>query len=69
LFNEAEEIAELEHGKSESSKDKPKRKRNSKPFNEHITREVVIHDIDDAGKVCACCQGELHCMGKDVLRN
>jgi len=27
---------------------------------------VVIHDIDEADKVCACCQGELHCMGKDV---
>jgi len=66
LFNEAEDIAELEQDKSEPPKDKPKRKRNTKPFDEHITREVVIHDIDEADKICACCQGELHCMGKDV---
>jgi transposase len=68
LFNEAEEMAELEleEDKSELPKDKPKRKRNTQTFDEHITREVVIHDIDEADKVCACCQGELHCMGKDV---
>jgi len=66
LFNEAEEIVELEQAESEPPKDKPKRKRNTKPFDEHITREVVIHDIDEADKVCVCCQGELHCMGKDV---
>jgi transposase len=57
LFNEAEEIAELEleQDKSEPPKDKSKRKRNTQPFDEHITREVVIHDIDEADKVCACC--------------
>ena len=68
LFNEVDEISELEleQADSEPPKDKLKRKRNTKPFGEHITREVVIHDIDEADKVCACCQGELHCMGKDV---
>jgi hypothetical protein len=34
--------------------------------NEHITREVVRHEFDDADKVCAFCQGELHYMGKYV---
>ena len=55
LFNEAEEIAELELEQTDRGppKDKPKRKRNTKPFGEHITREVVIHDIDEADKVCA----------------
>ncbi len=57
---------ELEEDKSELSKDKPKRKRNTQTFDEHITREVVVHDIDEADKVCACRQSELHCMGKDV---
>jgi transposase len=68
LFNEAEVIVELEleQDKSEPPKVKPKRKLNTQTFDEHITREVVIHDIDEADKVCACCQGELHCMGKDV---
>jgi transposase len=68
LFNEAEKMVELEleQDKSEPPKVKPKRKLNTQTFDEHITREVVIHDIDEADKVCACCQGELHCMGKDV---
>jgi transposase len=66
LFNEAEEIVELEQDKSEPPKDKLKRKRNTKPFCEHITREVVIHYINVADKVYACCQGELHCIGKNV---
>ncbi|MFC3122514.1 IS66 family transposase zinc-finger binding domain-containing protein, partial [Agaribacter flavus] len=33
---------------------------------DHIPREVVVHDIDEADKVCDCCQGEMHIMGKDV---
>ena len=70
LFNEVEEIAQLEQEKADSE-DKPapekkKRTRNTKPFAEHITREVIIHDIDDADKVCECCNGDMHCMGKDV---
>ena len=70
LFNEVEEIAELEQEKADSEDetptDKKKRTRNTKPFAEHIDREVIIHDIDEADKVCSCCQGEMHCMGKDV---
>jgi transposase len=70
LFNEVEEIAELEQEKADSEDepptDKKKRTRNTKLFAEHIDREVIIHDIDEADKVCGCCQGEMHCMGKDV---
>jgi transposase len=70
LFNEVEEIAQLEQEKADS-KDEPapekkKRKRNTKPFADHIPREVIVHDINEADKVCECCQGEMHCMGKDV---
>ena len=25
-----------------------------------------MHDIAEADKVCACCDGELHCIGEDV---
>jgi len=70
LFNEVEEIAPLEQDKADSedkpAADKKKRTRNTKPFGEHIAREVIIHDIDEADKVCECCNGEMHCMGKDV---
>ena len=70
MFNEVEEIAELEQVQADSEaapeQQKKKRKRNTKPFAEHITREVIVHDIDidEADKVCSCCQGEMHCMGK-----
>jgi transposase len=70
LFNEVEEIAQLEQEKTDSEETQPtekkKRTRNTKPFAEHIVREVIIHDIDDADKVCECCNGDMHCMGKDV---
>jgi transposase len=70
LFNEVEDIAEFEREQADSEEKQPtqkkKRTRNTKPFAAHITREVIVHDIDDADKVCACCQGEMHCMGKDV---
>ena len=44
LFNEAEEIAELEleQTDSEPPKDKLKRKRNTKPFGEHIIPITLI---------------------------
>ncbi len=75
LFNEVETTAalELEQAKSEQADDgqtpaqeKKKRPRNTKPFADHIAREVIIHDIDEADKVCQCCQGQMHVMGKDV---
>jgi hypothetical protein len=51
LFNEVEEIAQLEQEKADSEEkpgtEKKKRTRNTKPFGEHIAREVIIHDIDD----------------------
>ena len=70
LFNEVEEIAQFEQEKADSedepAPEKKKRTRNTKPFADHIPREVIVHDIDEADKVCECCQGEMHCMGKDV---
>ena len=75
LFNEVEEIAalELEQANSKEADDdqtpveeKKKRTRNTKPFADHIPREIIIHDIDEADKVCVCCQGQMHVMGKDV---
>lgn len=65
LFDEAEELAlEASSEKEEISytRDKPKRK----PLPKDLPREVVVHDIDEADKVCDCCQGELHKIGEDT---
>ena len=40
---------------------RPKRK----PLPQDLPREVVVHDIDEADKICDCCGGELHQMGED----
>lgn len=65
LFNEAEEIAvlvETEQQDISYRRNKPKRK----PLPKDLPREVVVHDISDAEKVCACCHGQLHKIGEDT---
>jgi transposase len=32
---------------------------------EDLPREVVVHNIPEEDKVCACCIGALHKMGED----
>ena len=66
LFNEAEaEVepleVELEQETIEYSRNKPKRK----PLPKDLPREVVVIDIADEDKVCACCNDELHKIGED----
>jgi len=67
LFNEAEETQdEVEEPESEQEtihyqRNKPKRQ--SLP--EDLPRETIVHDIDDADKVCDCCGHDLHLMGED----
>ena len=65
LFNEAEELvdeAPVEKEAISYTRNKPKRK----PLPKDLPREVVIHDIADADKICDCCQGELHRIGEDT---
>ena len=38
----------------------------SRPLPAELPRERIVHDIAEADKVCACCDGELHCIGEDV---
>lgn len=66
LFNEAEEIAldEAVPGQEDISYTRNKAKR--KPLPKDLPRERVVHDIDEADKVCACCDSELHQIGEDV---
>lgn len=72
LFNEAESLESVEADveptdESDLTEYQVKRKRrNNRPFADHIEREVVVHDISEDEKVCGCCQGELHCIGQDI---
>jgi len=65
LFNEAEveldTLTETEQQDISYSRNKPKRQK----LPQDLPREVVVHDINDAEKICDCCQGELHQMGED----
>ena len=70
LFNEAEQEADLEPSAPEEpietqdisgSRKKPGRK----PLPKDLPREEIIHDIADADKVCACCDGEMHVIGDE----
>ena len=65
LFNEAEEIATLVETEQQDisyRRNKPKRQ----PLPKDLPREVIVHDISDAEKVCACCHGQLHKIGEDT---
>jgi transposase len=64
LFNEAEaevEQPEAEEKPTGDTRKKPQRK----PLPKDLPREVVVIDISDEDKVCACCNGELHKIGED----
>ena len=66
LFNEAEElVAETPVEKEDISytRNKPKRK----PLPKTLPREVVIHDIAEEDKVCACCNNDEK-RGKKTFR-
>ncbi len=65
LFNEAE--AEVDKVTDEPqteqisyTRNKPKRK----PLPKDLPREVIVHDLPEADKICDCCGGELHKMGE-----
>lgn len=64
LFNEAEELVAdtpVEQEDISYTRNKPKRK----PLPKSLPREVIIHDIAQEDKVCACCNSELHKIGED----
>ena len=62
LFNEVEAIVEEVKAEQQSS-NTPRKKPVRKPLPKDLSREYIIHDIDD--KTCGCCGGELHKMGED----
>lgn len=68
LFNEAEDTAaepqnsEPEQESISYTRNKPKRK----PLPKDLPREQVIHDLDEADKVCDGCGHDLHRMGEQT---
>lgn len=69
LFNEVEVEAEALEPEAQPADEAQALKHRNKPVRKplpaELPREVVIHDISDAEKICACCGGELHQMGKE----
>ena len=67
LFNEAEETQE-ETNKENSEQETITYKRNKpkrKPLPKDLPRETVVHDLDEADKVCDCCKSDLHPIGEE----
>ena len=67
LFNEAEQLDEkvsrdvVVQETISYTRNKPKRT----PLPKDLPREVIVHDIDEADKVCDSCGHDLHKMGED----
>ena len=67
LFNELEVETEVVEAEEPTQEIKLARKKPvRKPLPANLPREVVIHDISAADKVCDCCGGALHQMGQEV---
>lgn len=68
LFNEAEE--QLTPSEEEIAAEETityTRKKTRRPsLAAELPREDVVHDIDEADKVCNDCGNDLHCMGEEV---
>jgi transposase len=69
LFNEAESLAdeadtETQDNTTTVTYERKQSKRQSLP--KDLPRERIVHDIDDADKVCECCAGALHHMGDEI---
>jgi len=67
LFNEVEQLneeADDEPADQETvtyTRNKPKRT----PLPKDLPREIIVHDIADADKICDGCGSDLHKMGED----
>lgn len=55
-----------EDGSAQDDKTRKKKKsRGRRPLPKHLERVMVIHDLSDAEKRCACCGEPLFCIGED----
>lgn len=65
LFNEAEELVIIDVLVEQETIEYTRNKAKRKPLPKNLLREVIVHDIADADKVCACCNCEMHKIGDD----
>ena len=67
LFNEAEQIAEIDTIETATPKTihYTRQQPTRQPLLKDLPREIIIHDIRDAEKICTCCGGDLHKMGEE----
>ena len=69
LFNEVEQVADDMAAEAQAETEQVAGYRRNKPrrqrLPDHLARERVIHDLDEADKVCDSCGHDLHCMGEE----
>ena len=66
LFNEVEELQVLVEENTQETITYTRNKAKRSKISADIPRERVVHDIDDADKVCDTCAHDLHCIGEDT---
>lgn len=73
LFNEAETDCDVEKIKNEIIEDAvevksyKRKKQGRKPIPESIPRKIIVHDLSEEEKKCACCGKERPLIGEEVI--
>lgn len=66
LFDEAEQEQPLADVQTQAIAEHPRKKPVRKPLPKDLPRETVVVDLSEQEKVCDCCGGALHEMGRDI---
>jgi len=66
LFDEAEQEQPGVETQTQIIAEHPRKKPIRKPLPKELLRETVVVDLSEAEKVCDCCGGALHEMGKET---
>ena len=66
LFDEAEEEQIIADAQTQTITEHPRKKPVRKPLPKDLPRETVVVDLKEEEKVCDCCGGALHEMGKET---
>jgi len=66
LFDEAEQEQPSAETQTQTIAEHPRKKPVRKPLPQDLPRETVVVDLSEAEKVCDCCGGALHEMGKET---
>src|SRR5690554_2434584 len=66
LFDEAEQEQPSTEVQTQTIAEHPRKKPVRKPLPKDLPREVVVVDLNEEEKMCDCCGGALHEMGRDT---